>query len=755
MKVLDFGLAKALDTTPEGDPSQSPTLTAAATQMGVIMGTAAYMSPEQARGKPVDRRSDIWALGVVLLEMLTGQKVLEGEDVSMTLSSVLQREPDWDLLPSPLGPSLAVFLRRCLEKDPSKRVHDVADLRLAIEGAFETAVPARMEPSMAQRSAWLPWVAGVALAIVSSLVVWTLTRPEVVPASVMRLSLVPQKTAPLFTARGDGYLAISPDGTQVVYVGNTPGGGPQLYRRGIDELVETPLRVAASGTPFFSPDGLWVGFVGPSRRTLQKVSIFGGPPVTVLESQLTLGGANWAEDDQIIFGRPTTGLSRVSAGGGTPEALTVLDREQGEVGHISPFVIQDRGAVLFVISGSVPLSTGQLAVLDLATKEVRRLRLAGISPHYVQTGHLVYAAQDGSVRAVPFDVATLPVVGSPVPVVEDVHVTSLGSANFSISDNGRLIYGPGAGGPDRAQRSLVWVDRSGQEELVPAPLRDYNYVSLSPDGTRAVVEISSNDGALDVAAVDLVRGTLTPITTDPGDDTAPLWSPDGQRILFVSTRNGLRELMWKSADGTGSAQVLTSFGEGINEVQPYSWSPDGRTLTVAILHPDTAPDIGTISVDGTAEWVPLIQTEATEYQAAISPNGGWLAYQSAASGAPEIYLDRFPDPRRRQPVAIGIMPTWSRAGPELIYLSAGWRSLMRVSVEEVEGGESLVVGELETVIAFDYFGSTQGRRSYDLSPDGERFLMIKRASSEGPGATSQINIVLNWSQELLERVPID
>ena len=474
VKVLDFGLAKALDLSPTADPSQSPTLTAAATQMGVIMGTAAYMSPEQARGKPVDKRADIWAFGVVLYEMLVGKRAFEGEDVSLTLSAVLQREPAWDVLPRGVPPVLNSYLRRCFEKEPHQRIRDIGDVRLAMDGAFEGMDGARAERGASpQLQIWqrpIPAaIVALAIATVASLAVWTLTRSEATPAGPMRFAVVPPDTAPLLLGGTRRDLAISRDGTQVVYRSAAVSGGRRLTLRPIDQLVGEPLRGTEQGVaPLVSPDGEWVGFHDGGGTTLQKVSIFGGPPLLVTESLDPIYGASWGSDDQIIFGTFGSGLFRVSGGGGEPHALTMADTEQGELGHLWPCIIPGRGAVLFVVhGGGSPLSTGQLAVLELDTGEVTHLGLAGVSPHYVSTGHLVYAAEDGSVRAVPFDVASLQVTGNPVPLVEDVVVKSSGAANFSISDNGRLVYVPG--GPRGGnQRSLVWVDRDGREEPIPA-----------------------------------------------------------------------------------------------------------------------------------------------------------------------------------------------------------------------------------------------------------------------------------------------
>ena len=606
VKVLDFGLAKALDTAPEGDPSQSPTLTAAATQMGVIMGTAAYMSPEQARGKPTDRRADIWSFGVVLFEMLTGQRAFAGEDVSVTLADVIRADLSWDTLPSDLPPGLATYLRRCLEKEPGQRIQAIGDVRLAMEGAFETPPIEASAPEVMSGRLWHQPVSlailGLSVAVVAGVMGWAFRGQEVIPADPMRFAIVPPESSPLLQVRlASTDLAISPDGTQVVYRGGSSEDRSQLIRRSIGQFAGTPIRGALGTNPFFSPDGLWVGFTGGNGRTLQKAPILGGPPVTVVDAGLQMEKGTWGTDDRIIVGRVLGGLLAVSAAGGVPEVLTTPERSRGELAHMSPSIIPGRDAVLFVIAGVVPLVTGQLAVLDLASRAVTRLGVAGIGPKYVPTGHLVYADRYGTLNAAPFDDTTLAITGNSIPIVEDVHVKAGGPANFALSNNGHLVYAEATGPKVDLQHSLVWVDLAGQEELTPAPAETYLYVSLSPDSARAAVEFLSDSGDVDVGVVDLSRGTFVRITTDPGDDSAPLWSPDGRRILFTSTRSGRPQLMWRSADGTGDVEVLTSFGEDIGDVRAYSWAPDGDTVAVARqLSAGAVADIGTVSVDEAA-----------------------------------------------------------------------------------------------------------------------------------------------------------
>ena len=498
-KVLDFGLAKALDTSPTGDPSQSPTLTAAATQMGVILGTAAYMSPEQARGKTVDRRADIWSFGVVLYEMLTGVRPFRGEDVSLTLASVMKSDVDVKTLPPDLPETLRTVLRRCLEKDPLQRIRDVGDVRLAMEGAFETMgsvpteAPAAPHLQVWQRPAAVALIA-LCTATVAGFGVWAAMRPAPILApDLVQFAIVPPDTAPLRIRANTRDIAISPDGTQVVYSGIDSEGGNQLYLRRMDQLESVPLRGTERGTgPFFSSNGEWVGFYGPRGLTLQKVSVFGGPPVVLTAAPAPVLGASWGADDQVVFGSLRTELFRVSGGGGEPEPLTTVNTEQGEVGHSWPFIIPGREAVVFVISTDGPLTTGQLAVLDLATGDVTRLGLAGVSPRYVSTGHLVYAVEDRSVRAVPFDARALEVTGNPVPLIEGVVVKGNGAADFSISATESLVYVPGSMASN--DRTLALVDRNGVADPLNVPPASYLSPRLSPDGAKLVVQTAEDDG---------------------------------------------------------------------------------------------------------------------------------------------------------------------------------------------------------------------------------------------------------------------
>ena len=516
VKVLDFGLAKALDPSPEGDPSQSPTLTAAATQMGVIMGTAAYMSPEQARGKPVDKRADIWAFGVVLYEMLTGKRAFAGEDVSDTLAAVLRAEVELGALPSETPPRLRQVLAACLQRDPKQRVHDMADVRLAMKGAFETPSQAPAEqvvvPTLRVWQRPVPLVlAAVALVALAGVAAWVLKpQPPPSPRPLVRFAITPPAPDWLRISNHNPDLTISPDGTHIVNRAGLPGG---LVIRPLAQLEATRQpELGLVLSPFVSPNGASVGFLSVSGGpSLERVSVFGGPSVTICPLPPGFYGvsASWGADDTIIFGTTQPdGLKQVSAGGGEPEELTTPNTELGEVSHAWPEILPGGRAVLFTIISAGPIENAQIAVLDLETGEQKVLVPGGSYPRYSPTGHIVYGVR-GTLRAVGFDLASLEVTTSALPVLDGVMTKNSGAANFSISRDGTLVYVPGtAVGGGSPQRTLVWVDHDGREEPLDLPAGGYHWPRVSHDGTRVAVGMGvevPDVWTSDVARVSLIR----------------------------------------------------------------------------------------------------------------------------------------------------------------------------------------------------------------------------------------------------------
>jgi eukaryotic-like serine/threonine-protein kinase len=755
LKVLDFGLAKAMEPAGAASPSvsQSQTITTPAmTEAGMILGTAAYMSPEQARSKPVDKRADIWAFGCVLYEMLTGQRAFDGQGVSETLARVIEREPDWARLPATLSPALRMYLTRCLQKDPRQRVQAMGDVRLALEGAFETALPQAAAPPVvpAWRRVALVSVAAIISggAIVGTLV-WAAMRPaEPTPPRVSRLQVTPSGTSSLNIFWNNRDLAITPDGSRVIYVGNR---GTQLFVRALDALE--PVAVFTGGPagpngPFVSPDGQWIGFAD-GRGVLKKVAVTGGPAVT-LATLDTAGpaGATWGPDDTIIVatGAVETGLQRVSAAGGPMTVLTRPDRAKGEADHFWPEMLPGGRAVLFTITALTGgLDAAQVAVLDLQTGARRILVRGGSHAHYVSSGHLVYAAA-GTLRAVPFDLARLETRGTPVTVVPDVVTTITGGVDAVVADDGTLAYVSGS--VAATPRTLVWVDRQGRETPIPATPRPYLLPALSPDGTRLMV--FGNDQEHDLWLWDFGRAALTRLTLAPGIDGIGVWTPDSRRVIFSSDRAGVRNLFWQTADGSGAVERLT---ESPDTQYPSAVSPDGRRLIFTEEAPGTADDVMMMELDGSRRVTPLVQSPFNERNGSVSPDGRWLAYEANDSGRVEVYVRPFPDVSSghwQVSTNGGTRPIWTRTGQELVYASPTG-ALMRVGVAR---GPSWQATTPTQVVREGYYTIPNWwGLSYDISADAQRFLMLKEGGADGTAAPVSIILVQHWVEELKRLVP--
>ena len=749
VKVLDFGLAKALgpelsDTEAANSPTM--TMTAAATKMGVIMGTAAYMSPEQAKGRQVDKRADIWAFGVVLYEMLAGKQAFHGEDISDTLVSVFRDEPDWSSLPSEVPARVHQSLRVCLQKDARQRVRDISAIRLAMEGAFESVgvVAPRSAGPTAPPPLWQrPVFAVAALALglaLGGLAVWSLTRPN--PPLVVRMP-IPLGAGEIFSNAGRPVVAISPDGSHIVYAAN---GGLSL--RPVDQLEATPLAGTSEGNavgvpgarnPFFSPDGQWIGYhVGDQLR---RVSISGGAPITIGE----LGnawGASWGADDTILLGQGPGGIWQVPGTGGTPEPLIAV--EDGEQAH-GPQMLPGGEWVLFTLRSSGDWDAAQIVAASVATGERRVLVERGRDGRYVGTGHLVYALNN-VLFAVPLDLDTHEVSGGPVSLVEGVRGATggrTGAVHFSVADTGSLVYIPsGRGGADQAE--LVWVDRSGQVEPLGAEPRPYAWARVSPDGTRVAVGIRGDNR--DVWIYNLARETLTRLTFDEEVDRFPLWTTDGSRVVFQSDRDG-GGLFWKAADGTGEVERLM---ESPNIPRPVSWTADGQLV---FWQSGSSLDIGVVAVEGDRTMELILDSEFGETSPVISPDGRWIAYASDESMTNEVYVRPFPnidDGKWQVSVNGGFTPAWSPDGRELFFGSPGG---LRVARVETEPAFSHATPEL--LFNFNTADSiVEYTGVLDITPDGERFVMRRTLGGQLIEGTEILVFVENWFEELNERVPV-
>ncbi|MEP6918014.1 MAG: protein kinase, partial [Acidobacteriota bacterium] len=741
VKVLDFGLAKAGE---EGGPSDTATRGGPDTTVaGAILGTAAYMSPEQASGKPVDRRSDIWSFGCVIYEMLTGTRAFAGDDVAQVLASILAREPDWTRLPSRLPPGLAAHVRRCLHKNPKQRIGDVQDVRLALDGAFENGVssPAVLTRSRALRRFAAPIAGGLVVAWLASAVMWLTRRTDdAVPPRVSRLQIIPPESAALTVNADFRSLAITPDGTRVVYVGDA---GRQLFMRPLDALEPTSVYTGAPRGPFISPDGQWIGFV--DNRELRKIPIGGGVAATLATLDApTYRGAAWGPDDAIVFAttNPQTGLQRVSAQGGPITILTRPDHARGEADHVWPEWLPDgRGALFTITSVAGGLERAQLGALNLTTGARTVLPGGGAPVHYVSTGHLVYATR-GTLWALPFDPARPEAPSTPVAVVRDVVTSDSGVVDAVVAANGTLAYVAG-GAITQSTRTLVWVDRQGRETAISVPPRAYVHPRLSPDGTRVAVFVA--DQELDLWMSDLKLATLSRLTSGGGVDTYPEWTPDSRHLIFSSQRAGPLNLFRQQSDADGAAERLTV---SVNSQDATSVTPDGRTLIFTEMTPDTGEDVMQMRLDGTRAITPLVRTPFAERNGVVSRDGRWLAYEANDSGRFEVFVRPFPNiGGGRWPLSStgGTRPLWSRDGREVLYV-APTGAIMRVGIST---GPSWAATTPTLLVKEGYATlSANPGRTYDISADGQRLLLIKPAAATAPSSHRAIVVVLNWAEEL-------
>jgi len=738
VKVLDYGLAKAFEDDSSGDAdselSQSPTLTRQGTQIGVILGTAAYMSPEQAKGKNVDKRSDVWSFGVVVYEMLTARKAFAGDDIADTLAAVLRAEPDWDALPAALPPVIRTFLMRCLERDPKRRVRDIGDLRLALEGAYDTT-PGSFEPA-SRPAPWLAWgIAGVA-AFIAIGALWNDRRPA--PRAVTRFSYeLPVDQVLQGNARQPS-LAVSPDGRHFVY--NTTRG---IYLRSMDELEARALPTESQlslgiATVFLSPDGQSVAY--QENGQLKRLSLSGGAPIVIcsIPSGYLLG-ATWAADDTIFFAGPE-GVSHVSAQGGTPEL--VVANTEGDVVD-APELLPDGGTLLVTVRH---LGDSRIETVSLATGERKTLVEAGSDAHYVVSGHLLYAAE-GSLFAVAFDTKTHLVTSAAVSMVQGLVRTGRSRfTNYAVSDDGTLFYLA-----DRGLRAdgLAWVDRTGEVEVIETiPADEYFFPRLSPDGERVLVTAHG-----DARIYELANGRESRLTTD-GSTNYLGWTPDGDAVAYTSTRGAVEGEIWlQPADGSGEARQLTSLG---GRVDFDDWAPDGRTFT-AHHHLGTTTNVLMVAFDGEkATPVTWFERDYVDDTAVFSPDGRFVAFLSGQTGEREVYIRPFPGPGGQTTVSVGggIEPVWAANG-ELFYRRPSDYMLMAV---QVRTEPTLMVGTPAEVFAGPSRGGNASPTArYSVTADGQRFLMSRGVTPLGGGDSSgqgsRIVIVQNWVEELKARVP--
>ena len=768
VKVLDFGLAKAIEgDRSRQDPSGSPTISFAGTREGVILGTAAYMSPEQARGKPVDRRTDIWAFGCVMYEMLTGRLAFSGETASDAVAAILSRDPDWLALPAETPESLRRLLRRSLEKDPKRRVHDIADARIELEETlFQSAESARLtstdRPALMGtkgarartrvRLAWISATLSVA-AIVASVALGRFGlfgRP--VDTRVFRSAIVlPEGTqipGDLSSANLSpaGRFALSPDGRRLAFVARRGGTGqPLLWVRPLNAVAAQSLAGTEGATyPFWSPDSRFVAFL--ARGKLKKIDVAGGEPITLCDASLGATGA-WNRDDVIVF-TPKGGapLHRVSASGGTPSPVTTFDAASGDTQHWFPFFLPDGRHFLYSTLGSKKAGATDprgVYVGSLDPNEASTLLLRDGSHAKYAEGYLLYM-RGSTLMARPFDVNRRELHGEAERLAEQLQMTS-GSvtgaaAAFTVAETGVLAYQTGS---SVVRSQLVWFDRAGKQIGPLGDQADYSDVELSPDGQRAIVSIlDPAEATRDLWLYDVKRSLRTRFTFDSANEFEPIWSPDGDRIAFARSKQSV-DLYQKPSSGAGGEEALLEGGLG---KFPSDWSPDGRSIMyIAGGAAIARSDLLVLPLFGNKKPFPFLESSFAETRGRFSPDGRWIAYASNESGQLEIYVTRFPEPgeRRRVSTAGGLWPRWRRDGKEIVYLASN-NSLTAATVNGE--GANFEVGAVRTLFAVRPRPMvTLGDYPYDVSADGQRFLVNTLVDET---ASAAITLVLNWTSEL-------
>ena len=773
VKVLDFGLAKFSDpgaasgAGPAIALTMSPTvMSPAMTQAGFILGTAAYMSPEQARGKAVDERADIWAFGVVLYEMLTGERPFRGEDITDTLASVVRDEPDLSKVPVRVRKLLA----RCLDKDPRRRLRAIGDAWDLLDDAGAGAMtpvsnrPRRLDLLIRIAAGLLAAVSLVlGVLYVSELQSRTRSTGDATPR-VSRLTVTLPEHARLSDRRGgSSLLAISPDGTQIAYVGETAraggGDGVQIYRRSLDRLDVVPIPGSQGATaPFFSPDGRWLGFNLTPSRTLKKIGLEGALPAAIGELPFPAArGIAWTADDVIYYGILGGDLWRIPAAGGKATLFAGADalRREKEITRRFPYALPDGKTLLYVAlpTSASGFATGfdfnaaQIVALDVRSGKRTVLLTGGFGPQYVSSGHLVFARADG-LYAAPFDLPTLTIRGDAMKVISGVRSFSgNGFANFAVSTNGSLVYAPGQDTNDAAQgTTAVWVNREGHERPLARWSNSFNQERLSPDGKRLLIH--GNSATSDLGIQEIERGILTRFTETPTGSSAPVWSADGASVAYTrpdaAFTAGPFTLVVRSADGTGTERVLL---ERPIPVAAESWSADGKWLAFTETTPGTGSDIWVLPQDGSGKPSAFAASPAVEQHPRFSPDGRWIAYESNESGRSEVFVRPWPitgGGRYQVSTSGGVNPEWASDGRELFFQNGG--AVMRVSVQAgVAFGSTLPVRLFERPAGGVLLGVAPGSREF----------VMRRSPAEqaGPGI-SELIVVQNWDEELKRLVPV-
>jgi Tol biopolymer transport system component len=747
VKVLDFGLATAVDTGRAVAP-HAVTVTGPLTEAGVVLGTVAYMSPEQARGERVDARADVWAFGCVLYEMLAGARPFDGPTSSDLLVAVLGSSPDWSRLPVAVPPAIRMLVRRCLARDLRQRVSHMSAVQLVLEEQEALSPPTgdALRPPASSRARR---AAGIISAVVmvgaaAATGVWLGRRID--PPRIARVTI----PADMIVTGTDRSFAFIADGQRLAYIGQDTS---QIFVRRMDALDAAPILTTAAYLRgvFPSPDGQWIAFV-ENGFTLRKVAIAGGPATTVVQMDGPSRGAAWGPDESIVFatGAADTGLQQVAATGGPVTALTRPDRDRGETDHLQPAWLPGGRAVLFTIRVATgDLDASRIAVLDLKTGTWHTVVDGGYAARYVESGHLLYATT-GALWAIRFDLSQLKAQGTPVELLRPLRVGAIGAvAHFDVAANGTLAY-PRSGRGDGDPYVPVWVDRHGRETALEAPPSNYRHPRLSPDGRRLAVA-----GAGDIVIWEIERpwAAAARITFTPAIDWFPVWMPpDGKRIVFGSWRGGGFSNLYVQEPGRADAERLT---ESPDMQMPTSITPDGSTL---IFHSFTQRlEALRLNEQGKTQQFALVDTPLEERNGVVSPDGRWLAYEGESSTRPghlDIYVRPFPDVRRslwQVTTQGGLYPAWGPGGRELFYLKLDG-TLVAVSVEKTDTWRAGAPAELFRG-RYLFQGDGSLGRQYDVSPDGQRFIMLKAVGVLD--TDPHFVIVQNWLAELKRQVPND
>jgi eukaryotic-like serine/threonine-protein kinase len=739
VKVLDFGLAKATEEPATSrDPSVSPTLTIRQTQAGMILGTAAYMAPEQARGKSVDQRADIWAFGVVLYEMLTGRRLFGGETVSDMLAAVLTQDPEWHLIPS----SVQRLLRRCLERDPKRRLRDIGDAWALLDDApHAQAAPARW--------AWLPWSACAGFFVIAAAIAGIHFREISAAVQPLRFQIYPPEGVSL-----RGPVMVSPNGRMVVFAGTNRDGASMLWIRALDAIESRPLTgsegVSTVATPIWSPDNRFIAFVAADK--LKKIPVDGGSPQSICDVSGRFRGGFWTRDNRIILGSFTGGLTQVSSGGGPVMPVTGVTAAGEGASYDFPAPLPD-GRHFVSVRRSRRDESGGIYVDSLDQPGAERSkklladqsRVVYVPSAYLKAGHLLFQ-RERALMAQPFDASRLELTGDPVPIIEQVGSVGSGpasSSDFSVSDNGVLVYRTGS-----ATSRLTWFDRKGTVLSTVGEPGQYNMLALSRDGMRLAVQVRGpqSAGPYDLWLFDLTRGVGTRFTTARGDEAHPNWSPDGTRLIFSSNQR----VVEKAANGGGPEQLLLDSAGTVMD-----WSRDGRFLLLRTRgDPRTKSDLWVVSLEGDRTPVPVVRTEFIEANGQFSPNGRWMAYRSDESGESEIYVQSFQPPGSGGKWLIsqggGYQPRWKADGKELFYFSSNGK-LMAVDVSTVAADKNPVFRFGTPKVLFSApikgGGPTSEIHLWDVAPDGQRFLINSEINAAG---STPITVVVNWQAGLTQ-----